>query len=79
MCVLVGIAQLSFIKRHRAFESRQLRLLFSFLFIYLSFIYILLYILLLFSFIWFILFSVIRFINIFNTFIQIKFAYDTFS
>ena len=45
ICVLVGIAQLvehpaetdqlTFIKRHRAFESRKLRLLFSFLFIHL--------------------------------------------
>ena len=44
ICVLVGIAQLvehpaetdqiTFIKRHRAFESRKLLLLFSFLFIY---------------------------------------------
>ena len=60
-CVLIGIAQLvehpaktdqlTFIKRHPAFESRKLRLLFSFLFVYLSFIYIFLYILLLFSFI----------------------------
>ena len=47
--VLVGIAQLvehsaetdqlTFIKRHRAFESRKLRLLFSFLFMYNSFLY----------------------------------------
>ena len=60
ICVLVGITQLvedpaetdqlTFIKRHRAFESRKLRLLFSFLFIYNSFLYFL-YILLLFSFI----------------------------
>ena len=45
LCVLAGIAQLvehpaethqlTFIKRHRAFESRNLLLLFSFLFIYL--------------------------------------------
>ena len=45
ICVLVGIAQLvehppetdqlTFIKRHYAFESRKLLLLFSFLFIYL--------------------------------------------
>ena len=58
--VLVGIAQLvehqaetdqlTFIKRHRAFESRKLRLLSSFLFIYNSSLYFL-YILLLFSFI----------------------------
>ena len=58
--VLVGIAQLvehpaetdqlTFIKRHRSFESRKLRLLFSFLFIYNSFFYFFLYILLLFSF-----------------------------
>ena len=59
ICVLVGIAQLvedpaetdqlTFIKRHRAFESRKLHLVF-YLFIYNSFLYFL-YILLLFSFI----------------------------
>ena len=49
ICLLVRIAQLvehpvktdqlTFIKRHRAFESRKLLLLFSFLFIYNSFLY----------------------------------------
>ena len=71
--------QLTFIKRHRAFESCKLHLLFSFLFIYLSFIYIFSIYPAFVFFYMFILFSVIRFINIFNTFIQIKFAYDTFS
>ena len=71
--------QLTFIKRHRAFESRKLRLLFSFLFIYLQFLFIFfIYPAFVFFYI-FILFSVTRFINIFNTLIQIEFAYDTFS
>ena len=50
ICVFVRIAQLvehsaetdqlTFIKRHRVFESRKLLLLFSFLFIYNSFLYL---------------------------------------
>ena len=100
ICVLVRIAQLvehpaetyqlTFIKRLCAFESRKLLLLFSFLFIYNSFLccccfgggggfQFFIIACFFFFFYMFILFSVILFINIFNTFIQIKFAYVKFS
>ena len=66
--------QITFIKRHRAFESRKLLLLFSFLFIYIQFIFIFFsFIFIIACFYMFISFSVILFINIFNTFMQIKF------
>ena len=62
--------QLTFIKRHRAFESCKLLLLFI-LFIYNSFFFIFSSQPVFFFFYMFVLFSVILFINILNTFIQI--------
>ena len=80
-----GNQSVNFIKRHCAFESRNLLLFFSFLFFYLAII--LFYIFFHFfhhspfflSFTCLFLFSVICFITIFDTFMQIKFAYYTFS